>query len=245
MSVSKDEQEDWLTVCFKYLLFVFNFLFWVRELPVASETLYKIIFHLPSMIGIQRQAFLTSHYSCNWTHLFICLVPHSASSQSALTLLQFKSQSDPPGLFIMHFAPDGNGGVEVLQGISYPPVFDERNRSGHHPWLFSTPKVSSLRDVSGPSLLSFLHFLLLNQCFLPTLLPPLDGWGCRPGRGSVDAGGEEWLLKPAGLQHLCCLSMYPGGGWQPGGHYRIPGLLCCHPGAEELSVFGEMGDGLI
>lgn len=30
MSVSKDERDDWLTVCFKYLLFVFNFLFWVR-----------------------------------------------------------------------------------------------------------------------------------------------------------------------------------------------------------------------
>lgn len=27
--VYKDDQEDWMTVCFKYLLFVFNFLFWV------------------------------------------------------------------------------------------------------------------------------------------------------------------------------------------------------------------------
>lgn len=36
MSVSKDERDDWLTVCFKYLLFVFNFLFWVRKLPVPS-----------------------------------------------------------------------------------------------------------------------------------------------------------------------------------------------------------------
>ena len=25
----KDDREDWLTVCLKYLLFVFNFLFWV------------------------------------------------------------------------------------------------------------------------------------------------------------------------------------------------------------------------
>lgn len=36
MSVSKDERDDWLTVCFKYLLFVFNFLFWVMKLPVPS-----------------------------------------------------------------------------------------------------------------------------------------------------------------------------------------------------------------
>lgn len=30
-AVYKDDQEDWLTVCLKYLLFVFNFLFWVSE----------------------------------------------------------------------------------------------------------------------------------------------------------------------------------------------------------------------
>lgn len=30
MSVGyKDDQNDWVTVCLKYLLFVFNFLFWV------------------------------------------------------------------------------------------------------------------------------------------------------------------------------------------------------------------------
>lgn len=28
-AVYKDDQDDWLTVCLKYLLFVFNFLFWV------------------------------------------------------------------------------------------------------------------------------------------------------------------------------------------------------------------------
>lgn len=28
-AVYKDDQEDWVTVCLKYLLFVFNFLFWV------------------------------------------------------------------------------------------------------------------------------------------------------------------------------------------------------------------------
>lgn len=41
MSVSKDDQEDWLTVCYKYLLFVFNFLFWVRKPPFSMETFLK------------------------------------------------------------------------------------------------------------------------------------------------------------------------------------------------------------
>lgn len=56
MWVSKDDQEDWLTVCFKYLLFVFNFLFWVRKLPFAIETLLKI--NSPSLTGVQRQGWL-------------------------------------------------------------------------------------------------------------------------------------------------------------------------------------------
>lgn len=37
-SMYKDEQDDWVTVCLKYLLFVFNFLFWVsleRVCPVC------------------------------------------------------------------------------------------------------------------------------------------------------------------------------------------------------------------
>ncbi|KAG9330317.1 hypothetical protein JZ751_025760, partial [Albula glossodonta] len=27
----KDDQDDWMTVCLKYLLFVFNFLFWIYQ----------------------------------------------------------------------------------------------------------------------------------------------------------------------------------------------------------------------
>lgn len=34
--VYKDDQEDWLTVCLKYLLFVFNFLFWVSKCTKCS-----------------------------------------------------------------------------------------------------------------------------------------------------------------------------------------------------------------
>lgn len=37
--IYKDEQDDWITVCLKYLLFVFNFLFWVSSSNVSSYTL--------------------------------------------------------------------------------------------------------------------------------------------------------------------------------------------------------------
>lgn len=37
-SLYKDEQDDWITVCLKYLLFVFNFLFWVS---LRSTLLFK------------------------------------------------------------------------------------------------------------------------------------------------------------------------------------------------------------
>lgn len=69
--------------------------------------------------------------------------------------------------------------------------------------------------------------------------PCVGGRGGRSGCGSVDAGGEERLPEPAGIGHLCCLSVYPGGGRQPGGGDGIPGLLRRHPGAEELAVVGE------
>ncbi len=43
--VYKDDQEDWLTVCLKYLLFVFNFLFWVSERCTCSP-----LFMLPTLL---------------------------------------------------------------------------------------------------------------------------------------------------------------------------------------------------
>lgn len=66
------------------------------------------------------------------------------------------------------------------------------------------------------------------------------GGSGRSGRGSVDAGGEERLLEPAGFEHLGCLGVYPGGGRRPAGGDGIPGLLRCPPGAAELSVSGAM-----
>uniref|UniRef100_A0A674NE61 Tetraspanin n=1 Tax=Takifugu rubripes TaxID=31033 RepID=A0A674NE61_TAKRU len=43
MSVSKDERDDWLTVCFKYLLFVFNFLFWVGGAAVLAVGVWTLV----------------------------------------------------------------------------------------------------------------------------------------------------------------------------------------------------------
>lgn len=53
MQVSKEDQEGWLMVCFKYLLFVFNFLFWVRKLPFATETSLRM--NSPALTGLLRQ----------------------------------------------------------------------------------------------------------------------------------------------------------------------------------------------
>lgn len=61
-AVYKDDQEDWLTVCLKYLLFVFNFLFWVSECSKCSP-LYRI----PTLTKtLQEKAF-------QWYRLFTCV----------------------------------------------------------------------------------------------------------------------------------------------------------------------------
>lgn len=67
----------------------------------------------------------------------------------------------------------------------------------------------------------------------------LGGWCSSVGCWGLDPVGEGQLLKSAGFQYFCCLGVYPHPGWKPGGCYGLPGLLCCHPGAEELSVHGE------
>lgn len=45
--VYKDDQEDWLTVCLKYLLFVFNFLFWVSKNYKLSFSFKRLVFTKP------------------------------------------------------------------------------------------------------------------------------------------------------------------------------------------------------
>ncbi|TKS65204.1 Tetraspanin-11 [Collichthys lucidus] len=42
-AVYKDDQEDWLTVCLKYLLFVFNFLFWVGGAAVLGVGIWTLL----------------------------------------------------------------------------------------------------------------------------------------------------------------------------------------------------------
>ncbi|XP_034019566.1 tetraspanin-11 isoform X2 [Thalassophryne amazonica] len=41
--VYKDDQEDWLTVCLKYLLFVFNLLFWVGGAAVLGVGIWTLV----------------------------------------------------------------------------------------------------------------------------------------------------------------------------------------------------------
>ncbi|XP_036419707.1 tetraspanin-11 isoform X1 [Colossoma macropomum] len=42
-SMYKDEQDDWVTVCLKYLLFVFNFLFWMGGGVVMGVGIWTLI----------------------------------------------------------------------------------------------------------------------------------------------------------------------------------------------------------
>ncbi|XP_030640511.1 tetraspanin-11 isoform X2 [Chanos chanos] len=42
-SAYKDDQEDWMTVCLKYLLFVFNFLFWMGGGAVLGVGIWTLI----------------------------------------------------------------------------------------------------------------------------------------------------------------------------------------------------------
>lgn len=156
-------------------------------------------------------------------------------------LLVIKAKPDPPVACWWFILP--LMGMEEENFSEAFPVcvsFDERNRFGHRPGFYSPPKVPSLTAVPGLSLLSFLHFHRPNPYFVPTgFVSSSGGRGSRSGRGGVDPGGEERLLEPAGVRHLRCLGVYPGGGWQSGGGDGIPGLLRCHPGAEELPVCGE------
>ncbi|XP_048011615.1 tetraspanin-11 isoform X1 [Megalobrama amblycephala] len=42
-SLYKDEQDDWITVCLKYLLFVFNFLFWMGGGVVMGVGIWTLV----------------------------------------------------------------------------------------------------------------------------------------------------------------------------------------------------------
>ncbi|XP_046878435.1 tetraspanin-11 isoform X1 [Hypomesus transpacificus] len=63
MSASyKDNQEDWMTVCFKYLLFVFNFLFWVGGVAVLGVGVWTLIEKSDYLSLLASSTFAVSAY---------------------------------------------------------------------------------------------------------------------------------------------------------------------------------------
>lgn len=171
------------------------------------------------------------------------LMPHVSSSQPAPpNLLAIKAKPDPPVACWWFILPLMEREEENFsEAFPVCVSFDERNRFGHRPGvLFSTQ--GSLSDSCSrpcPCSLSSIFTDWTHILFPLAFVSSSGGRGSRSGRGGVDPGGEERLLEPAGVQRLCCLGVYPGGGWQPGGGDGIPGLLRCHPGAEELPLCGE------
>ncbi|KAF1372320.1 hypothetical protein PFLUV_G00264050 [Perca fluviatilis] len=63
MSVAyKDDQEDWLTVCLKYLLFVFNFLFWVGGVAVLGVGVWTLVEKSDYLSLLASSTFAVSAY---------------------------------------------------------------------------------------------------------------------------------------------------------------------------------------
>ncbi|XP_069021048.1 tetraspanin-11 isoform X3 [Embiotoca jacksoni] len=61
-AVYKDDQEDWLTVCLKYLLFVFNFLFWVGGAAVLGVGVWTLVEKSDYLSLLASSAFAVSAY---------------------------------------------------------------------------------------------------------------------------------------------------------------------------------------
>ncbi|XP_078098795.1 tetraspanin-11 isoform X2 [Sander vitreus] len=58
----KDNQEDWLTVCLKYLLFVFNFLFWVGGAAVLGVGVWTLVEKSDYLSLLASSTFAVSAY---------------------------------------------------------------------------------------------------------------------------------------------------------------------------------------
>ncbi|XP_018603119.1 tetraspanin-11 isoform X3 [Scleropages formosus] len=58
----KDDQGDWLTVCLKYLLFVFNFLFWVGGAAVMAVGIWTLIDKSDYLSLLASSTFAASAY---------------------------------------------------------------------------------------------------------------------------------------------------------------------------------------
>ncbi|KAG7225722.1 hypothetical protein INR49_012308 [Caranx melampygus] len=61
--VYKDDQEDWLTVCLKYLLFVFNFLFWVGGAAVLGVGVWTLLEKSDYLSLLASSTFAVSTYT--------------------------------------------------------------------------------------------------------------------------------------------------------------------------------------
>lgn len=59
----KDDQEDWLTVCLKYLLFVFNFLFWVGGDAVLGVGVWTLLVKSDYLSLLASSTFAVLAYS--------------------------------------------------------------------------------------------------------------------------------------------------------------------------------------
>ncbi|KAJ8385744.1 hypothetical protein AAFF_G00182620 [Aldrovandia affinis] len=58
----KDDQDDWMTVCLKYLLFVFNFLFWLGGAAVMAVGIWTLIDKSDYLSLLASSAFAVSAY---------------------------------------------------------------------------------------------------------------------------------------------------------------------------------------
>ncbi|KAG7455881.1 hypothetical protein MATL_G00245760 [Megalops atlanticus] len=58
----KDDQDDWITVCLKYLLFVFNFLFWLGGAAVMAVGIWTLIDKSDYLSLLASSTFAVSAY---------------------------------------------------------------------------------------------------------------------------------------------------------------------------------------
>uniref|UniRef100_A0A3B5Q0G4 Tetraspanin 11 n=1 Tax=Xiphophorus maculatus TaxID=8083 RepID=A0A3B5Q0G4_XIPMA len=58
----KDDEEDWLTVCLKYLLFLFNFLFWVGGAAVLAVGVWTLVEKSDYLSLLASSTFAVSAY---------------------------------------------------------------------------------------------------------------------------------------------------------------------------------------
>uniref|UniRef100_M3XJU0 Tetraspanin n=1 Tax=Latimeria chalumnae TaxID=7897 RepID=M3XJU0_LATCH len=61
-SVYKEEPDDWMTVCLKYLLFVFNFFFWVGGATVMAVGIWTLIEKSDYLSLLASSTFAVSAY---------------------------------------------------------------------------------------------------------------------------------------------------------------------------------------